>query len=95
VVCDSPRFAACLAGFELPIEVPGARRFETVWTFESGPVREAARVCCELAARQAPELVADVLERLEDPVPPTRDDLRTAVELTTRMVRYAVNGAGG
>jgi DICT domain-containing protein len=93
VVCESPRFAACLVGIELPTDEPGGRKFETIWSVESGAVREAARICVELTARTAPELVEDLPQRLSDPVPPARDELRTAIDLTTRMVRYAVNGA--
>lgn len=94
VVCESPRFAACLAGFERP-GMPGVpRRFETIWTFQAQPVREAARMCCELAARSAPEFVAGLAEQLADPLPP-RDELRVAINLTTRMVLYVADGSGG
>jgi DICT domain-containing protein len=91
LVCDAPRFAACLSGVERPTVNGGPRSFETIWTIEALPVREAARVCCELTARSAPELVAGLGERLLDPIPAVRDEVRTAVELTTRMVRYAIS----
>jgi MerR family transcriptional regulator, light-induced transcriptional regulator len=82
VVCEAPQFAACLAGFERPRDRLAARRFETVWTVEGAAVREAANVCCELTARSAPELVDDLHERLADPWPAARDELRTAIGLT-------------
>jgi DICT domain-containing protein len=93
LVCDAPQFAVCLAGFERPEDNGAGRQFETIWSIESDIVREAARVCAELTARSAPEAVADLREQLRDPVPPVRDELRTAVELTNRMVLYALSGS--
>jgi MerR family transcriptional regulator, light-induced transcriptional regulator len=94
LVCESAGFAACLVGFEPPGDRTGARHFETLWSAEREVVREAARVCCELVARRSPALVADLHERLDDPLPPTRAELRTVVELTTRMVLYATEASG-
>lgn len=93
IVCEAPQFAACLAGVERPSENGrgSQRRFETIWTVEGAPVREAARVCCELTARTAPKLVAGLVARLGDPVPAVRNEQRTAVELSTRVVRYALS----
>src|SRR5579875_3669157 len=82
LVCDAPRFAACLAAVERPSLDGRGRQFETVWTFEGAVVRAASRVCCELIARTAPELVEDVRGRLDDPLPSVRDELRLAVDLT-------------
>jgi DICT domain-containing protein len=91
LVCEAPQFAACLAAFERP-ECNGAgRRFETIWTVESAPVRAAVRVCCELTARTAPELVEGLAERLRDPIPAVRNEARTAAELATRIVRYVLS----
>jgi DICT domain-containing protein len=91
LVCESPGLAACVVGFEPPGDRPGERHFETLWSAEREVVREAARVCCELVGRRAPALVAELRERLDDPLPPTRAELRTVVELTTRMVLYAAS----
>ena len=90
VVCDASELGGCLAGWERPDESPGPRRFETVWTVEPEVVREAARICAELAGRRNPELVPDLRERLADP-PPAADSrrLRAAVELATRIALYA------
>lgn len=92
IVCDAPGFAACLTGWERPAAPGRERRFETVWTVDPTVVREASRVCCELAARSAPELVEDLRERLADTPPPRSKELRAAIELTTRMVLYASEG---
>jgi hypothetical protein len=54
-------------------------------------VREAARQCCKLVGREAPDLVDDLKERLADsPVPAMGPRLRATVELATRIVMYAV-----
>jgi MerR family transcriptional regulator, light-induced transcriptional regulator len=91
IVCESPGFAACLTGWERPRETPGERVFEALWTVEAPAVRLAAQVCWRLAAQAAPGLLADLRERLYD-APVTREhELRSAVQLSTRMVRYATS----
>jgi DICT domain-containing protein len=90
VVCEGQTFAACVVGFERP---GTGRWFETVWSGERAVVREAARTCAELAARTRPELGAELSERLSAPLPPTQDELRSLIDLTTRMVRYATDQA--
>ncbi len=89
VIGEAPSFSACLVGFERPGTRRGRRSFETVWSGERSVVREAARAFCELAAQAAPELGAELGERLSGPLPPPRDELRGIVDLTTRMVAYA------
>jgi hypothetical protein len=59
---------------------------------EAGPVREAARTCCELTARAAPELVDVVRERLDEPLPAAQAQLHNAIELANRIVLYAARG---
>jgi DICT domain-containing protein len=95
LVCEADGFAACLAGFEPPGAPGGPRRFETIWSAEREVVREAARACCELIDARAPDLVAGVAERLRDPLPSTREELRTVLELTSRIVLYAAAGRNG
>jgi DICT domain-containing protein len=89
VVCDAPNMAACLIGWERP-PARGERVFEVLWTVERPVVREAARICADLAARSEPELVASVRERLADTPAMDETDLRNAVSLASRMVHYAV-----
>jgi hypothetical protein len=63
--------------------------FETAWTIEAPAVRLAAQVCWRLASQTAPGLLADLRERLYD-APVARDhELRSAIQVSTRMVRYA------
>jgi DICT domain-containing protein len=89
VVCESPSFAACLTGWERPGEAPGERMFETAWTVEAPAVRLAAQVCWRLATDAAPAQLADLRERLYDAPVAREHELRSAVQLSTRMVRYA------
>lgn len=52
VVCDSPGFTAVLTAWELPGQrgvADADRLFESIWTIEPGPVRDAARVCAGVA----------------------------------------------
>jgi DNA-binding transcriptional MerR regulator len=48
IVCESPGFAACLAGWERPHDSPAQRAFEAIWTVEAPAVRLAAQVCWQL-----------------------------------------------
>jgi MerR family transcriptional regulator, light-induced transcriptional regulator len=91
IVCDSPNAAACLVGWERPGGMGADRLFETIWTVDRAAVREAARVCVGLVRRIAPELVGDLEGRLADTPPPAGEELRLAVDLTTRMIDYAVD----
>jgi MerR family transcriptional regulator, light-induced transcriptional regulator len=95
IICDAPRYAACLAAWERPEQhqVPDLERhFETIWSVEPEIVRTAARIGCELAARTDAELVEQLRERLGEEPPPSGDELRLVGALTNRMVAY-VGGA--
>jgi len=89
IVCESPSFGACLAGWERPPDAPGERLFEAVWTVEAPAVRLAAQVCLRLATAAVPDVVEALGDRL-DVTPVAREhELRSAIQLSTRMVRYA------
>lgn len=90
VVCEGPGFSACMVGWQRPPAKGEGAAYETVWTVDPAVVRAAARACCELAARSAPNFVEDLRERLAAPVSAARPELRSTVELTTRMVLYAI-----
>jgi DICT domain-containing protein len=86
VLCDSPTFAACLAGVELP--AAAERRFEAIWTTEPMVVREVARVAAEVAGDQD-RVLDDTLRRLlRSPVVSTMDAMRATTSLTNRVVAY-------
>jgi len=91
VVCEARGFSACLVGYERPGQDAGHRSFETIWSAERAVVREAARTCCGLTARTAPELVDGLHSRLEEPLSAPGDELRVLSELTTRIVEYAAS----
>jgi MerR family transcriptional regulator, light-induced transcriptional regulator len=93
IVCDAERHGAFLAGREPPsssVEMPpGQRVFEVLWSVEPRVVREAARVCAELAAGIAPELVAPVGARLAgEAAAPADEQLRLATAITNRALSY-------
>ncbi len=92
IVCDAPNFTAGLVGWERLSDAGGERRFETLWAVEPAVVREAARVCCGLVTRTAPQLADGLRERLAVAPAPSDPEVRTAVELTTRMISYATRG---
>ena len=54
-------------------------------------VRLAAQVCWRLASQAAPEPLADLRERLHDAPVAREHELRSAIQLSTRMVRYAAS----
>jgi DICT domain-containing protein/transposase-like protein len=86
VVCDSPRFSACLAGWERP----GDRRaFESIWSVEPEVVRHAALLSHRRAQQAAPEPAARAARRLEGvPGPVGPHELRVSATLTSRMAAY-------
>lgn len=93
VVCDAPRLSACLVGWERPSARDHPPRFETVWSVEPDVVREAARICRDLVARSAPQLVEVLAEPLaEGPPPLDPEHVRAAVEVTMRLAAYAAGG---
>jgi DICT domain-containing protein len=92
IVCESPSFGACLAGWERPGD-SGERAFEAIWTVEAPAVRLAAQACLRLANAAAPESVAELGQRLDSTPVAREHELRSAIQLSTRMVRYAAAGA--
>lgn len=92
MVCDSPGYAVCLAAWERPRSGGEPRRFETVWSVDPVAVREASRAFCEIVARSDASLVAGAAVLLGEPPALGPRDLQAAVDLTTRMVLYAVGG---
>lgn len=92
LVCEAPSLSACVVGWErLDGEFAG-RYFETVWAVEPQIVRAAARACCDMAARAAPDYVASLQERLSGPASSAGAEIRTVADLTSRMVLYAAGG---
>ena len=89
IVCESPSFGAVLTGWERPRDAGGERRFEAAWTIEAPAVRLAAQVCVRLATAAAPELLEGLGDRLDSTPVAREHELRSAIQLSTRMVQYA------
>jgi DNA-binding transcriptional MerR regulator len=90
VVCDAPGFTAALSAWEVPGQrgVPERDRvFESVWTVEPGPVRDAARVCADVAlAAGAPH--ADDVRRVLAPEPARAADPTATAALLQRVLGH-------
>jgi DICT domain-containing protein len=92
LVCDADGFAACVIAWERLERSGGQRWFESIWSVEPPVVRVAARACCELAARESPNGIDELRQRLSGPAPPNTADPRAVIELTNRIVLYATRG---
>jgi DNA-binding transcriptional MerR regulator len=88
LICDSPRYTACLAAWERPGQDATndrERLFETIWTVEAELVRQASKVAVGICRAAG---VKDADAALEGNPPPSGEDLRLATALTSRMVAY-------
>lgn len=89
VVCESPTFSACLAGWERPKRRSGSpARFEAIWTVEPKLVRAASMVCVDLVAHQQPELAQEIAKRLQSQPDLREEPMRSATIVTNRVVGY-------
>jgi DICT domain-containing protein len=91
LVSDSDTYAVCLVGREPPSSDPAGpsieRVFEAIWSVEPDVVREAARICAEVASQTLPEALGATSERLQsEPGLATREQLRLATSVTNRML---------
>jgi DICT domain-containing protein len=92
LVCEGQDFALCLTGWEPPESraVPDRmRRFEAIWSVEPEVVREAARICCAIAAAKRPGIAEAAQARLEAPLSATPESqLRLASAVTARTLAH-------
>jgi DICT domain-containing protein len=91
VVCDAVDLPACLTAWELPGQgdVPDRHRlFESVWTIEPRAVRDAARVCAQVAHGSGVSEAGPLLYQLADDPAPGAIDLVGATTLFNRVVAY-------
>lgn len=91
VVCDAVDLPACLTAWELPgqAEVPDRHRlFESIWTIEPRAVRDAARVCAQVALGSGVAEAGPLLYELADDPAPGAIDLVGATTLFNRVVAY-------
>jgi DICT domain-containing protein len=88
VVCDAAGHDACLFGWEPPGSEAGRRHFEAVWSVEPHVVRDAARICADVASGHI-GIPDDVATRLRSPaVALTEEQLRLATAVTARALAY-------
>jgi DICT domain-containing protein len=91
IVCDAPDRPACLVGWERPgqpLRPDSARRFETIWSVDPLVVREAARICADLADAYRPGRRPQEWPVLDETPPPGSADLHRATGLVNRMMGY-------
>ena len=90
VICESPRFSACLVGVER-LGRDGSTSpagFEAVWTVEPDVVREALRTATKIASEVVPELRKPIEARLRQPPVVTQEVIRSMTSLTNRIFGY-------
>jgi DICT domain-containing protein len=88
VVCDGAGHEVCLFGWERPGSEPRRRRFEAVWSVEPDVVRDAARICAQVASAHI-AIPDDVAARLASPAAALADEqLRLATAVTARALSY-------
>lgn len=96
VVCESPTFSACLAGWERPRRGSGSpARFEAIWTVEPRLVRAACLVCVDLVGRRQPGLANEIDQRLQSQPDLRVEPMRSATIVTNRVVGYLDDLAAG
>ncbi len=91
LVCDAADYPAAMVAWELPGQAGGSQRdraFECVWTLDPRAVRDAARVCADLAGRLDSSAAPDEPDALADPAVEASADLREATALFARVVAY-------
>jgi DICT domain-containing protein len=96
LVCDAPRYAACLSAWEPPGQRERRdleRELETIWSVEPAVVRAAARIATGIAGRAAPDLVDPIESLLTDDPPSSGEEFRLVSALTNRMVAYVGRSA--
>lgn len=91
VVCDAPDLSACLTAWELPgqTEVPDRHRiFESIWTVDPRAVRDAARVCAQVAQSAGVVEAQALLYELADEPSTAMPDVAGTTALMNRVVAY-------
>jgi DICT domain-containing protein len=91
VVCDAAGLSACLSAWELPgqADVPERdRMFEALWTVDPRAVRDAARVCAQVAQSAGVAEARSLLYDLADEPAAVVPDIAGATALMNRVVAY-------
>ena len=91
VVCDSVDLPVVLTAWELPGQSGVAdrdRMFESIWSVEPRAVRDASRVCAQVALDAGAPGAARTLYDLADSTLPGVADLASVSALFARVVGY-------
>ncbi len=91
VICDAPDLPAVLTAWELPGQstVPDRQRlFEAMWTIEPRAVRDAARVCAQVALDAGVAEARPLLYELADDPAAGLTDPAATTTLFNRVVAY-------
>ncbi len=92
VVVDGDRLPAVLTAWELPgqYDVPDRDRlFECAWTVEPAVVRDASRLCLQVALDAGVAVSEEVVTDLEAPTLATSPDPRATMNLFNRVIAYS------
>lgn len=88
VICDATAHGVCLLGWEPLSSDDGHRRFEAVWSVEPDVVRDAARICAQIASAHV-TIPGEVTAQLRAPAAGIAEDqLRLATAITGRALAY-------
>lgn len=91
VICDAPDVPAVLTAWELPGQttVPDRHRiFEAVWSIDPKAVRDASRVCAQVAADSGVDEAAPLLYELADDPAPSRTHPAATSLMFNRVLAY-------
>lgn len=97
VICDAVDLPVALTAWELPGQRDVRDRdrvFEAVWTVEPAAVRDASRICTQVAGQALPHDAAPVLYDLAERPAPGVADLASVTSMFNRVVAY-VDRFGG
>jgi MerR family transcriptional regulator, light-induced transcriptional regulator len=91
IVCDAPGLAVALTAFELPGQAhlrDRERVFEAAWTLDPRAVRDAARVCAQVAVGAGFGAAGTALYDLAEDPPTPAVDPAVATAMFNRVVGY-------
>ncbi|MEO9324149.1 MerR family transcriptional regulator [Nocardioides sp. C4-1] len=96
VVCENDGLGVALSAWELPGQHgvrDSDRVFESIWTVERAAVRDAARVCANVAAGLGVGGADEIAGQLAQPMTGTASDVAQVTSLFNRAIAY-VDGRG-
>lgn len=92
VVCDATELPVALSAWELPGQTAKPDRdrvFEAIWTVQPDAVREAARVCGQMAEQSGAPTATALVARLDRPATAAPPDAAAMQRLFSRVLAYS------